>query len=102
MGKLERGTRVLIVDDVITFGSTLANLRGWIEKQGAKVVGATTLAAGFGATKLVFPHQYTSAYWKNFLFKLKRSRMSWDLQPPVSPTAKRDFFAASNQTRPGH
>jgi hypothetical protein len=55
MGKLERGTRVLIVDDVITFGSTLANLRGWIEKQGAKVVGATTLAAGFGATKLALP-----------------------------------------------
>ena len=55
MGKLERGNRVLIVDDVITFGSTLANLRGWIEKQGSKVVGATTLAAGFGATKLALP-----------------------------------------------
>src|SRR6202011_5580368 len=55
IGKLQRGSRILIVDDVITFGSTLANLRGWIEKQGAKVVGATTLAAGFGATKLALP-----------------------------------------------
>jgi hypothetical protein len=32
MGKLERGSRVLIVDDVITFGSTLANLGAWIEE----------------------------------------------------------------------
>jgi hypothetical protein len=55
IGKLQRGSRILIVDDVITFGSTLANLRGWIEKQGVTVVGATTLAAGFGATKLALP-----------------------------------------------
>jgi hypoxanthine phosphoribosyltransferase len=55
IGKLQRGSRILIVDDVITFGSTLANLRGWIETQGATVVGATTLAAGFGATKLALP-----------------------------------------------
>jgi predicted amidophosphoribosyltransferase len=27
IGKLQRGNRILIVDDVITFGSTLANLR---------------------------------------------------------------------------
>jgi hypothetical protein len=39
------GLRVLIVDDVASFGSTLANLRGWLERQGAVVVGATTLAA---------------------------------------------------------
>jgi predicted amidophosphoribosyltransferase len=55
IGKLQRGSRILIVDDVITFGSTLANLRGWIETQGVTVVGATTLAAGFGATKLALP-----------------------------------------------
>jgi predicted amidophosphoribosyltransferase len=33
VGQIARGRRVLIVDDVATFGSTLANLRGWIEHQ---------------------------------------------------------------------
>jgi len=42
----------VIVDDVATFGSTLANLRGWIEHQGAHVIRATTLGATFGGTKL--------------------------------------------------
>jgi len=54
MGKIQTGSRVLIVDDVVTYGSTLANLRGWLEKQGASVIGAT-LAAGFGGTKLALP-----------------------------------------------
>jgi hypothetical protein len=43
---------VVIVDDVATFGSTLANLRGWIEHQGTHVIRATTLGATFGGTKL--------------------------------------------------
>jgi hypoxanthine phosphoribosyltransferase len=55
MGELEVGSHILVVDDVVTYGSTLANLRGWIQKQGATVVGATTLAAAFGATKLALP-----------------------------------------------
>jgi hypothetical protein len=32
--------------------ATLANLRGWIEYQGARVIRATTLGATFGGTKL--------------------------------------------------
>ena len=56
MGKIQPGSRVLIVDDVVTYGSTLANLRGWLERQGATVVGTTTLATGFGGTKLALPH----------------------------------------------
>ena len=52
VGQIEPGRRVLIVDDVATFGSTLANLRGWIEHQGAQVIRATTLGATFGGTKL--------------------------------------------------
>jgi Phosphoribosyl transferase domain len=54
-GTIPPGSRVLIVDDVATFGSTLANLRGWIEHQGAHVVRATTLSASFGGTKLAQP-----------------------------------------------
>jgi hypoxanthine phosphoribosyltransferase len=55
IGKIQPSSRVLIVDDVVTYGSTLANLRGWIHQQDATVVGATTLAAGFGGTKLALP-----------------------------------------------
>ena len=52
LGQIAPGQRVVIVDDVATFGSTLANLRGWIEHQGAHVIRATTLGATFGGTKL--------------------------------------------------
>jgi hypothetical protein len=52
VGQIAPGRRVVIVDDVATFGSTLANLRGWIEHQGAHVIRATTLGATFGGTKL--------------------------------------------------
>jgi hypothetical protein len=55
IGKIQPGSRVLIVDDVVTYGSTLANSRGWLQQQGAIVAGATTLAAGFGGTKLALP-----------------------------------------------
>ena len=55
IGKIGKGAHVLIVDDVVTYGSTLANLRGWLERQGAVVFGAPTLAAGFGGTKLALP-----------------------------------------------
>jgi len=55
IGKIQAVSRVLIVDDVVTYGSTLAHLRGLLQQQGAIVVGATTLAAGFGGTKLALP-----------------------------------------------
>ena len=51
-GKIRPGARVLIVDDVVTYGSTVANLRGWIHQQRAVAIGCTSLAAAFGATKL--------------------------------------------------
>jgi hypothetical protein len=66
MGELEVGSRILIVDDVVTYGSTLANLRGWIQKQGATVVGSTTLAAAFGATKLALPESIYSRLVERF------------------------------------
>ena len=42
-GAVERGRTYLMVDDFIGQGGTLANLRGWIQKQGGKVGGATAL-----------------------------------------------------------
>jgi hypothetical protein len=51
-GKIRPYARVLIVDDVVTFGSTIADLRGWIHQQRAVAIGCTCLAAAFGSTKL--------------------------------------------------
>lgn len=51
-GKVLPG-RYLIVDDVVTLGATLANLRGWIESNGAHVALAPTLSASLFSTRLV-------------------------------------------------
>ncbi len=66
VGQIAGGRRVLIVDDVATFGSTLANLRGWIEHQGAYVIRATTLGATFGGTKLAQPKEALDKLLKKF------------------------------------
>ena len=42
-GAINKGCEYVMVDDFIGQGGTLANLRGWIEKQGGKVVGAVVL-----------------------------------------------------------
>jgi hypothetical protein len=44
--------RCLICDDVVTFGASLANLRGFLVSSGAEVVAATAIGAGYGSTKL--------------------------------------------------
>lgn len=44
--------RCLICDDVVAFGASLANLRGFLVSSGAEVVAATTIGAAYGSTKL--------------------------------------------------
>ena len=50
-GPVPRG-RCLICDDVVTFGASLANLRGHLASAGAEVVAATAIGAAYGSTKL--------------------------------------------------
>ena len=50
-GNVPRG-KCLICDDVVTYGATLANLRGFLVAAGADVVVATTIGAAYGSTKL--------------------------------------------------
>lgn len=54
LGNFKQGS-YLVLDDVVTYGSTLANLRGYIENEGGKVELSSTLAAGYGSTKIVPP-----------------------------------------------
>lgn len=51
-GKIRTGEAFLLVDDFVGQGGTLANLRGWIEKQGRNVIGAITLTGKPYSAKL--------------------------------------------------
>ncbi|NUS37792.1 MAG: PLxRFG domain-containing protein, partial [Lysobacter sp.] len=55
-GPVERGADYLVIDDALTMGGTLANLRGHIEANGGHVVGATVLTGHpNGATMALQP-----------------------------------------------
>ena len=51
-GHVEKRREYVMVDDFVGQGGTLANLRGWIEKQGGKVVGAVALTGKPYSAKL--------------------------------------------------
>ena len=51
-GGLPPKGKCLICDDVVTYGSTLANLRGFLISAGAEVLAATAIGAAYGSTKL--------------------------------------------------
>lgn len=51
-GTVEKEREHVMVDDFVGQGGTLANLRGWIEKQGGKVVGAIALTGKPYSAKL--------------------------------------------------
>ena len=51
-GHIEAGQEYIMVDDFVGQGGTLANLRGWIEKQGGRVVGAVALTGKPYSAKL--------------------------------------------------
>src|SRR5439155_24818049 len=49
---LAPGGSCIICDDVVTFGASLANLRGFLAAAGTKVIAATVIGAAYGSTKL--------------------------------------------------
>ena len=51
-GRVEANRRYVLVDDFVGQGGTLANLRGWIEKQGGTVIGAVALTGKPYSAKL--------------------------------------------------
>jgi hypothetical protein len=51
-GPVPTGKKCLVCDDVVTFGASLANLRGFLVSSGAEVVAATAIGAAYGSTKL--------------------------------------------------
>ena len=51
-GDIEKGREYIMVDDFLGQGGTMANLRGWVEKQGGRVVGAVGLTGKPYSAKL--------------------------------------------------
>ena len=51
-GSVEQGKDYLLIDDHVGLGGTLANLRGYIEGQGGRVIGMTTLTETAGGHKI--------------------------------------------------
>jgi orotate phosphoribosyltransferase-like protein len=56
-GRVVRGSKYIIVDDTLTQGGTLANLRGHIEHQGGRVLFASTLTGKQYSAKLALTPQ---------------------------------------------
>lgn len=51
-GEVEQGREYILVDDHVTMGGTLRDLKDYIESKGGKVVAVSTLTASAGSTKL--------------------------------------------------
>jgi len=51
-GKVEQGQNYVLVDDHVGLGGTLANMRGYIEAGGGKVIAMTTLTESRDASKI--------------------------------------------------
>lgn len=51
-GRVVKGRNYLIVDDVVTQGGTLADLKGYIEQNGGNVIGASVLSGKAHSAKM--------------------------------------------------
>ncbi|HRE04624.1 MAG TPA: phosphoribosyltransferase [Opitutaceae bacterium] len=89
-GVVPRGTYVL-VDDVVTFGSTLANLRGHMELHGGRVVAASTLASGIFAARLKPDPAVLHSLQERFGHELALTTRSLGF-PPGCLTSKEAWF----------
>jgi hypothetical protein len=56
-GPIEAGAEYLLVDDMVTGGGSLAELRRYVEGQGGKVVGMATLAAAQYSTNIALSEE---------------------------------------------
>ncbi|WP_066570549.1 LPD7 domain-containing protein, partial [Snodgrassella sp. CFCC 13594] len=52
-GEVEPGREYILMDDTLSIGSTIANLKGYIENRGGKVLGAAVMTAHEGALNIV-------------------------------------------------
>ncbi len=65
-GPVQPGQTYVIVDDVVTQGGTLADLRGYIEANGGKVIAATTLIGSTGSHVMALRPETLAALQASF------------------------------------
>ncbi len=65
-GEVQRGQHYVIVDDVVTQGGTLADLRSYIEGRGGKVIAASALAGSSGSHVLALRPDTLAALRERF------------------------------------
>lgn len=63
-GHVETGARYLIVDDHVGLGGTLANLRGFILREGGSVIGMTALTEGRDGQKIALRDATRIMLWE--------------------------------------
>lgn len=95
-GKVPPGSYV-IVDDMATLGSTLANLRGHLERYGGRVLAASTLATAIFSSKLVPDPTIIASV--NRRFKNELPFLTEQLGFPISClTGRESYFLNGLQT----
>lgn len=56
-GAIKKGVNVILIDDAITQGGTYAGMKGYVEKQGAKVTGVYALTGKQDSAKLSISYE---------------------------------------------
>src|SRR5207245_479494 len=87
--------KCLICDDVVTYGATLANLRGFLISTGAEVLAATAIGAAYGSTKLAPEPSLIVKLRKRYGEKLRKMHRNPRLRKrlphgPGSPFSRRN------------
>ena len=89
--------KCLICDDVVTYGATLANLRGFLVTAGADVVAATTIGAAYGSTKLAPEFSLLRGLQENYAQELESCTETIGF-PSDCLTAREACFLAGMRT----
>jgi hypothetical protein len=89
-GRVAKGSYI-IVDDMATLGSTIANLRGHIEHNGGSVVAATTLATAIFSSKIVPDPLVIASIKRRFKSELTflKGKLGF---PPECLTGRESYF----------
>jgi hypothetical protein len=100
-GRVRKGADYVLVDDHVGVGGTLANLKGFLETNGGRVVGMTTLTESRDARQIALRPEVLGMLKRNMA---KNSKISGNgssaTASSASRTSKAESFVVSNRLRP--
>jgi hypothetical protein len=89
--------RCLVCDDVVTFGASLANLRGFLIATGAEVAAATAIGAAYGSTKLAPERSFIKNLRERYAGELETQTAKLGFQSDCL-TAREAYFLGGIRT----